>query len=64
MPVRRRQQELRTLRVRELRPLRAEVVGVEAGRVDDRLVLVGVERADGVDDRAAAARSLGGGSGS
>ena len=56
MHVRQREQELRAPRVAELRPLVAERLDREAGRVDDRLVLVGVQRADRVDDRAAGAR--------
>ena len=49
------------LRVRELRPLLAERLRLEPDGVDDRLVLVGVQRADRVDDRAARPRALGGG---
>ena len=41
-----------------MRPLGAEVLDREAGRVDDRLVLVGVQRADRVDDRAAGLHAL------
>ena len=51
------------LRVGELRPLLAERLGLEARGVDDGFVLVGVQRADRVDDRAAGARPLGGGAG-
>ena len=55
-----REQELRPRRVRVLRPLGAERLDGQAERVDDRLVLVGVQRADGVDDRPAGLRPLGG----
>src|SRR5262249_60377400 len=57
----RREEELGPFRVRERRPLVAERLRLEAGRVDDRLVLVRVQRADGVDNRAAGAGALGSG---
>ena len=47
--------------MRELGPLLAERLRFEPEGVDDRFVLVCVERADGVEDRAARARALGGG---
>src|SRR5215467_789097 len=53
------QQELGSLRVSEGRPLVAERLRIEAARIDDRLVLVGVECADRVDDRPAFADALG-----
>src|SRR5262249_47302524 len=59
--VREREQELRPRRMREGRPLVAEWHDGEAARVHDRLALVGVQRADGVEDRAAGANPLGGG---
>ena len=37
----------------ELRPLVAEWLDAQAGRVDDALRLFGIDRADGVEDRAA-----------
>ena len=45
--------------MRVLRPLVAERLDLEPGGVDDGLVLVGVQRADRVDDRAARLRALG-----
>src|SRR4051794_22586529 len=48
VPVRHREQELAPLRVRVLRPLLSERLRLEPRRIDDRLVLVGVHRADGV----------------
>src|SRR5579862_9463312 len=56
--VRHRQEELRTCRVRVLRPLVAERLDGEPRRVDDGTVLVRVERADGVDDRSARNHTL------
>src|SRR3954467_12172986 len=58
--VRQREQELGPDGMRELRPLPAPGVGLEAVPVDDRLVLVRVDRADRVDDRAARSHALGG----
>src|SRR5579884_1904299 len=58
--MRQREQELRPPRVRVLRPLLAERLDREPGRVDHRLVLVGVHGADRVDDRAARPDTLGG----
>src|SRR2546421_10903389 len=49
--MRQREQELRSARVGELGPLLAEGHDPEPARVDDRLVLLGVDRADGVDER-------------
>src|SRR5947209_9812640 len=43
------------------RSLVGERENLEPGRVDDRLVLVRVQRADRVDDRPAGVRPLGGG---
>ena len=48
--------------MRILRPLVAERHDLEAARLDDRLVLVGVHRADRVDDRPARLHALGRGS--
>ena len=56
--MRQREQELRTIRVDELRPFVAERHDVEAARLDHRLVLVRVDRADGVDDRPSGADAL------
>src|SRR5437773_10761491 len=53
VPIGTRQEELGPLRVRELGPLLAEWLGLEPPPVDHRLVLVGVEGADRVDDRPA-----------
>src|SRR5712692_6190554 len=49
--MRQREQELRTIRMDELRPFVPERQDAEAARLDHRLVLVRVDRADGVDDR-------------
>ena len=46
-----RQEKLRPLRVSELRPLLAERLRRQTRLIDDRLVLVGIDRADRVDDR-------------
>ena len=62
MNVRQRLQELGAARVPEPRPLVSERrIDFEAGCVDDLLRLVGVDRADRVDDRAARAHALRGG---
>src|SRR5205823_6528640 len=58
VPVGPREQELGPRRVLVLRPLAAERLDLEAGRIDDGLVLVRVEGAHGVDDRAAGLRPL------
>jgi len=57
--VRQREQELRPRRVTERRPLGAEILGLEAGRVHDGLALVRIQRADRVDDRAPRLHPLG-----
>src|SRR5258706_7941248 len=59
MHVREREKELRPRGVRELRPLVAERQDAQAARVYDRLAFVRVERADGVQDRAAGLYALG-----
>ena len=59
MHVRSRQQEVRPLRMREPRPLFAERLWLEPRRLDHGLVLVGVERADGINDRPARSDALG-----
>src|SRR5262249_50270780 len=51
--VRQREEELGPLGVAELRPLGSELLRLEARRVDDGLVLVGVDRANLGDDDAA-----------
>src|SRR5882724_8365941 len=48
-----REQELGAPRMSELRPLLPERLDRKPGGVDDRLVLLGVQRADGIDDRPA-----------
>src|SRR5437764_7959968 len=58
--MRQREQELRTSGMRELRPFLAERHDFEPAGVDDRLVLVGVDRAYGVDDGPARLHALGG----
>src|SRR5437763_6203166 len=54
VPVRQGEQELGPPWVREIRPLLAERLSLEPQRVDDRLVLLGIDRAGGIDDRAPA----------
>ena len=61
MDVRQREEELRPGRMHERGPLIVKRQDGEPARVDDGLALVGVERADGVDDRAAGPHSFGGG---
>jgi len=51
--VRQRLQEARVARVRELRPFLAERKHAEAARLDDAERLLGVDRADRVDERSA-----------
>src|SRR5437764_6342015 len=58
--VRQREQELRPPRMPELRPLVAERHGLQPGCVDDVLVLFGVDRAHGVEDRSARLDAVGG----
>src|SRR5258708_39658938 len=53
MDLRQREQELGPPRMGELRPLLPERLHAETARVDDRLVLVGVDRANRVEDRPA-----------
>src|SRR5437763_4989551 len=61
MDVRQREEELRPGRMYERWPLIVKRQDGEPARVDDGLALVGVERADGVNDRAAGPHSFGGG---
>src|SRR5579864_3726278 len=56
--VRQRQQELRPPRVCELRPLATERLRLETRRIDHCFVLVGVDRADRVDDPPARTNAL------
>src|SRR3954447_3035862 len=59
--MRQREEELRSARVGEPGPLLAERYDLEPACVDDRLVLLGVDRADGVDERPTRLQALGGG---
>ena len=58
--VRQREQELRAARVANCGHSSPSGATSRPARVDDRLVLVGVDRADGVDDRPARPHALGG----
>src|SRR5215510_11744487 len=58
MAVRQRLEELRAPAMPEDRPLATEVFGLETRGVDDRLALVRVDRADGIDDDAVAPHPL------